>query len=117
MAKTLGIPAIVVDGVIRDIVGIKNLDFPVFTRGTTVAASGKAGVGEINVPISCGGTSVYPGDIIVGDADGIIVIPKNSEQQILEKALRKVQTDEARESNISGNKEEIIKYLDKMLSK
>lgn len=117
MAKTLGITAIVVDGVIRDIVGIKNLNFPVFSRGTTVAASGKAGVGEINVPISCGGTTVYPGDIIVGDADGIVVISKDQEQEILEKSLKKVQIDEAREANISGNKEEIIKYLDKMLSK
>lgn len=117
MAKTLGITAIVVDGVIRDIVGIKNLNFPVFSKGTTVAASGKAGVGEINVPISCGGTTVYPGDIIVGDADGIVVISKDREQEILEKSLKKVQIDEAREANISGNKEEIIKYLDKMLSK
>ncbi|MDF2787501.1 MAG: Dimethylmenaquinone methyltransferase [Neobacillus sp.] len=117
MAKTLGISALVVDGVIRDIVGIKNLNFPVFARGTTIAASGKAGVGEINVPISCGGTAVNPGDIIVGDADGVIVIPKNREEEILEKSLKKVQSDEARESNIAGNKEEIIKYLDKMLSK
>lgn len=117
MAKTLGISALVVDGVIRDIVGIKNLNFPVFARGTTIAASGKVGVGEINVPISCGGAAVNPGDIIVGDADGVIVIPKYREQEILEKSIKKVQADEARESKIAGNKEEIIKYLDKMLSK
>jgi 4-hydroxy-4-methyl-2-oxoglutarate aldolase len=117
MAKTLGINAFVVDGVIRDIVGIKNLDFPVFARGTTIAASCKVGVGEINVPISCGGTAVNPGDIIVGDADGVIVIPQNREQEILEKSRKKGQSDEARESKIAGNKEEILKYLDKMLSK
>ncbi|MEH7492099.1 RraA family protein [Neobacillus niacini] len=117
MAQTLGISALVVDGVIRDIVGIKNLNFPVFARGTTIAASGKVGVGEINVPISCGGAAVNPGDIIVGDADGVIVIPKNREQDILEKSLNKVQSDETRESKIAGNKEEIIKYLDKMISK
>ncbi|MEH7331942.1 RraA family protein [Neobacillus drentensis] len=117
MAQTLGISGIVVDGVIRDIVGIKQLDFPVFSKGTAVAASRKAGVGEINVPISCGGTAVNPGDIIVGDADGVVVIPQAFEQEVLTKSLDKLKKDQARETAISGKREAIIKYLDKMLSK
>ena len=116
MAQTLGVSAIVVDGVIRDIIGLKKLNFPVFSRGTTVAASGKAGVGEINIPISCGGTSVSPGDIIVGDADGVVVIPQSEAQNILEKSLDKMRKDEIREENISGNIEAIKAYLDHMLS-
>ena len=75
MAQTLGIKGIIADGVIRDIEGIKQLNFPVFCKGTTVAASGKAGMGEINVPISCGGVTIHPGDIIVGDTDGVVVVP------------------------------------------
>ncbi|RFU60025.1 RraA family protein [Bacillus sp. V59.32b] len=117
MAQTMGISALVVDGVIRDIVAIKELDFPVFSRGTTVASSGKAGTGEINVPISCGGTSIQPGDIIVGDADGVIAIPQSIEQEVLKKALDKLVKDEERESKISGNPEEIRKYIDGMLAK
>jgi regulator of RNase E activity RraA len=117
MAQTLGVGAIVVDGVIRDIEGIKKLNFPVFSRGTTVAASGKAGVGEINVPISCGGTAVNPGDIIVGDADGVVVIPQSEAEPILRKSLDKLKKDEAREKKVSGNIEAIKEYLDNMLSK
>ncbi|UYP07346.1 RraA family protein [Priestia megaterium] len=117
MAKTLGVSALVVDGVIRDISGTKELDFPVFCKGTTVAASGKAGVGEINVPISCGGTSVYPGDIIVGDADGVVVIPQQSEEEILQASLDKLKKDEEREANISGNPEALRQYIDSMLSR
>lgn len=117
MAQTMGISALVVDGVIRDIVAIKELDFPVFSRGTTVASSGKAGTGEINVPISCGGVSIQPGDIIVGDADGVIAIPQSIEQEVLKKALDKLVKDEQRESKISGNPEEIRKYIDGMLAK
>lgn len=116
LAKTLGIQGIVVDGVIRDIIGIKQLDFPVFCRGTTVAASGKAGWGEINVPISCGGVHVQPGDIIVGDADGVTVVPQASEEDILRKALDKLEKDQAREASISGNPEAIRAYLDAMIS-
>lgn len=116
LAKTLGIQGIVVDGVIRDIVGIKQLDFPVFCKGTTVAASGKAGWGELNVPISCGGTSVQPGDIIVGDADGVVVIPQAQEEEILQQALDKLVKDQEREASVSGNPETVRAYLDKFLA-
>jgi 4-hydroxy-4-methyl-2-oxoglutarate aldolase len=117
MAKTLGIEGIVVDGVIRDITGIKDLQFPVFSKGTTVAASGKAGEGEINVPISCGGAMIHPGDIIVGDVDGVVVIPQAIEEDVLKKAQDKMKKDQAREQKIAGNREETIKYLDSILSK
>lgn len=117
MAQTLGIKGIVVDGVIRDIEGIKQLNFPVFCKGTTVAASGKAGQGELNVPISCGGVTVSPGDLIVGDADGVVVIPQAVEQEVLVKSSEKVEFDIKRAEQISGKREEIIKYLDDFLSK
>jgi len=116
MAQTLGVGALVVDGTIRDCVGIKDLDFPVFCIGTTVAASGKAGVGEINVPISCGGAAVHPRDIIVGDADGVVVIPQQSEKEILRIAMDKLKRDQEREANISGNPEAIREYLDSFIS-
>ena len=117
MAQTLGAHAFVVDGAIRDIVDIKKLNFPVFARGAAVASSAKVGAGEINVPISCGGTTVNPGDIIVGDANGIVVIPQALEQEILEKALEKMKKDEKREKEVAGNVEEIKKYIDQMLFK
>lgn len=117
MAQTLGIAGIVVDGVIRDIIGIKKLNFPVFSRGTAVAASGKSGVGEINTPISCGGISVNPGDIIVGDADGVVVIPQSTEQKTLEKSIEKLKKDEEREAAISGNLKAIQQHLDQLLRK
>lgn len=117
MAQTLGVGGLVVDGVIRDIVGIKELNFPVFAKGTAVASCGKAGVGEINVPISCGGTTVHPGDIIVGDADGVVVIPQMIEQVVLKNSLDKLKKDQDREITISGNREEIIKHLDQLLLK
>lgn len=117
MVQTLGIKGIVGDGVIRDIEGTKQLNFPVFCKGTTLAASGKAGMGEINVPISCGGVTVHPGDLIIGDADGVLVVPQEMEQEILKKSLEKVEFDEQRSAKVSGNREEIIKYLDSFIGK
>jgi RraA family protein len=117
MAQTLGINGIVADGVIRDIEGIKELDFPVFCKGTTVAASGKAGMGEIRVPISCGGVAIYPGDIIVGDSDGVVVVPQAIEQEVLEKSLEKLEFDIKRAEKVSGKPEEVRKYLEEFLSR
>ncbi|WP_286231984.1 RraA family protein [Neobacillus mesonae] len=117
MMQTLGIAGLVVDGVIRDLAGIKELNFPVFSKGTAVAASGKAGFGEINVPISCGGMTVHPGDLIIGDVDGVVVVPQAIEQEILTKALEKLNKDQIREDQISGNHEAILKHLDDLLSK
>jgi 4-hydroxy-4-methyl-2-oxoglutarate aldolase len=116
IAQTLGIQGIVIDGTIRDIVGVKQLNFPIFCKGSTVAASGKSGSGEINVPISCGGTAVQPGDIIVGDADGVVVVPQSVEADIFRLSLEKLDKDNQRSEKISGNPEEIKSYLDGFLS-
>ncbi|MGG0453871.1 RraA family protein [Priestia megaterium] len=115
MAQTLGIKGIVVDGVIRDIEGTKQLNYPVFCKGTTIAASSKAGMGEINIPISCGGQTIHPGDIIVGDADGVVVIPQYFEEEAMERSLDKLNKDIKRAEKVSGQREEVIKYLDHFL--
>jgi 4-hydroxy-4-methyl-2-oxoglutarate aldolase len=80
-AKQLG--GIVVDGAIRDVEGITRLAFPAFSRSVSPGACDKDGPGEINVPISCGGTVVAPGDIVVGDADGVVIVPRAVAEQVL----------------------------------
>lgn len=117
MMQTMGIGGLVVDGVIRDIEAIKDLNFPVFCKGTTAASGGKAGVGEVNLPISCGGVSIRPGDIIVGDADGVTAIPREQAVEILEKAKEKLIKDDQRAEQYAGKPEEIRKYIQKMTSK
>ncbi|WP_424237740.1 RraA family protein [Bhargavaea ginsengi] len=117
MMQTLGIAGLVVDGAIRDVRDIKALRFPVFARGTTIAASSKTGAGEVNVPISCGGVTVRPGDLIIGDADGVTVVPREQEQEVLQKALSKLEKDEAREREVAGDIDAVRRYLDKVSSK
>ncbi|MES9736439.1 RraA family protein [Peribacillus frigoritolerans] len=117
MMQTMEIGGLVVDGVIRDLEAIKELNFPVFSKGTTVASSGKAGVGETNVPISCGGVTVYPGDIIIGDIDGVVVVPKDKGEEILVKAKDKTMKDEQRAKKYAGKPDEIRKYIAMMTNK
>lgn len=90
------VAGIVLDGPIRDIDEIRNWDFPVYGTGTTPGGPYKEGPGEINVPISCGEISVNPGDIIVGDPDGVIVIPRKDAAQILDDARKFMEADESK---------------------
>jgi 4-hydroxy-4-methyl-2-oxoglutarate aldolase len=117
MAQTLGIKGVVADGVIRDIQESRALNFPVFCKGTTVSSSSKVGGGEVYVTISCGGVAIQPGDIIVGDADGVVVIPQKIEDAVLTESLKKLKFDQQREEKISGNPDAIKMYLDELLSK
>lgn len=94
LRDTKKIAGIILDGPIRDIDEIGKWDFPVYATGTTPGGPYKEGPGEINVPISCGGISVNPGDIILADPDGIICIPRKDAAWVLEKAKAFMEADE-----------------------
>lgn len=81
-----GLGGFVVDGCIRDMDCISQIDFPVYSRGTSPNGPYKNGPGEINVPISIGGIVVLPGDILAGDADGLVVIRAADAVEIARKA-------------------------------
>jgi RraA family protein len=85
-ARHRGIAGVVVDGLVRDLDGILALgDLPVFARGTTPLGPLHRGPGEVNYPVSVGGIVVNPGDVIVGDADGVVVVPQGSAESLLER--------------------------------
>lgn len=85
-AISRGVEGFVFDGAIRDVDAIAQMTIPIYATGTTPGGPYKEGPGEINVPISCGGIAVLPGDIIVGDRDGVIVIRAQDAEEVLEAA-------------------------------
>ena len=91
-----GAAGIIIDGPIRDIDAVRKMEMPIYATGTNPAGPYKEGPGEINVPISCGGISVNPGDIIVMDEDGVIVIPLQEAETVLVNARAFQQKDEAK---------------------
>jgi 4-hydroxy-4-methyl-2-oxoglutarate aldolase len=97
-ARGLGVAGIVIDGAARDTGDIEALGFPVFARATTPRRPSLNGQGEVNVPVSCGGVCVLPGDLVVGDREGVIVIPMRH----LDKILRRVRATAERERTHSG---------------
>ena len=91
-----GAAGIIIDGPIRDIDAVRKMEMPIYATGTNPAGPYKEGPGEINVPISCGGISINPGDIIVMDEDGVIVIPLQEAETVLKNARAFQEKDEAK---------------------
>ncbi|MDB4892724.1 MAG: demethylmenaquinone methyltransferase [Gemmatimonadetes bacterium] len=106
---------IVVDGAIRDIEQIAALGFPAFSRTVCAGGCDKDGPGEINVPISCGNAVVMPGDLVIGDADGVVIVPREEASDVLELVLALVAREQKRVAEIDagvlfkGEIDEILK--------
>jgi RraA family protein len=93
-ARHRGIAGFVVDGLIRDLGAIQALgDFPVFASGVTPVGPLHRGPGEINYPINAGGVVVHPGDIIVGDLNGVVAIPSETAEALLERLRSRAQAE------------------------
>jgi 4-hydroxy-4-methyl-2-oxoglutarate aldolase len=99
-AKRIG--GIVVDGAIRDVDAITHMNMPAYSRSISPGGSDRDGPGEVNVPISCGGIVVSPGDVVVGDADGIAVVPREHAASVLELLAALIERERARMAEIRG---------------
>jgi RraA family protein len=114
-ARHRGVRGFVIDGLIRDLPAIRDLgDFPVFARGVTPIGPLHRGPGEVNYPISCGGIVVHSGDIIVGDLNGVVVVPKDLAGDILRRLRLRAEAE-------TGYKEAVARgefsnaWVDKLL--
>jgi 4-hydroxy-4-methyl-2-oxoglutarate aldolase len=94
MARNLGAVAFVTDGCVRDIPGISDVGLPCFATGVTPNSPVKNGPGTVNLPIVLAGASVGPGDVVIGDADGVVVIPFEKIDIVIAR-LEKVRAAEA----------------------
>ena len=85
-AKAMGIRALVTDGAVRDVDEIEKVGFPVFSRAVSIKGTTKKQAGLLNHPIEIGGVYVKPGDIVIGDTDGVCVIPLEEAGAVLKRA-------------------------------
>jgi 3-hexulose-6-phosphate synthase/6-phospho-3-hexuloisomerase len=109
-----GIAGVVIDGAVRDIDDIRALGFPVFARNTVPNAGEPKGMGEINVEITCGGQTIRPGDYIMGDDNGVVVIPKERAYEVARRAVEVSKTEKRiREEIKRGKTLSQVLYLEK----
>jgi regulator of RNase E activity RraA len=103
-AVAISLGGLVVDGAIRDVEALSLMRFPAFSRSVSAGGCDKDGPGEINVPIVCGNTVVMPGDIVVGDADGVVVVPQQDAEEVLSLVTALKSRETKRIEEIAGGK-------------
>lgn len=114
-AQQRGCVGFIVDGAIRDSAAFLEADFPCYARDVTHRGPFKTGPGSINVPVSIGGQVVQPGDMIVGDEDGLVVFPYADASRLLEAARKSAAAERAiREEIMTG--EERQSWMDKIFA-
>lgn len=100
-AASKGIAGFIIDGLVRDIGVLRKMtDIIIYATGTTPQGPHQDGPGEINVPIACGGCVINPGDIIVGDEDGIVVVKPHEAQELISKVKKTMAKETAMLSQI-----------------
>ncbi len=103
-AQARGILGLVIDGGVRDIVPIETLGFPVFASTIALRGASKNQAGAVNVPIRCGGASVVRGDWIVGDADGVVIVPGEHFYDVMDAAAERTKREAAMFEALKGGK-------------
>ena len=94
--QQLGIAGVVIDGAVRDTLEIDEMNFPVFAAGFNPNGPTKNCPGRIGHPVTLGGVTVHPGDFIIGDADGVVVVEREKIESLLPAAAKKVADEAAR---------------------
>jgi regulator of RNase E activity RraA len=95
VAQRRGVAGFVLDGLIRDVAEVRELGFPVFGRGVIPKPGAKAQATPLDTPVRCGGVLVHPGDLVVADEDGVVVVPRDRAQDILPQAVAKAELEAA----------------------
>jgi 4-hydroxy-4-methyl-2-oxoglutarate aldolase len=109
-AMQRGIKGLIIDGCVRDSDDIKNMNFPVFSRGLCIHGTTKHGGFSINQPIMIGKVTINPGDLVVGDADGVVVIPQKELMEVLNKAEDRERKEDLIRKELSAGKSSLEIY-------
>jgi len=115
-AQARGIAGLIIDGSVRDSRSIMDLGFPVFSKSLSIKGTTKDCLGLINHPINMGGVTINPGDLILGDADGIVLIARQDLAQILSKCKLRREKEEKIKEELKKGKSTLELYgFDKIL--
>ncbi|UCD70326.1 MAG: ribonuclease activity regulator RraA [Betaproteobacteria bacterium] len=101
--KVRSVAGVVSDGPMRDIAELENMDFPVFTRGNAAPPSYASMLAaDAQVPIGCGGVAVFPGDIVIGDLDGVVILPAAIAEEVARAAVEQDQLEAYLRQRVEG---------------
>jgi len=105
-----GVIGLIIDAGCRDVKALKEMSFPVWSRAISAKGTVKAALGAVNIPVVCAGVNVEPGDVVVADDDGVVVVPKNLAVETADKAQKRHDDEDGKRKRLAAGEFSLDMY-------
>ena len=92
--RSRGVAGLIIDAGVRDVADLTTMDFPVWAKAISAQGTVKATAGSVNVPVTCGGQLIRPGDAVIGDVDGVVVVPREDVAEVVKASQQRIAKEE-----------------------